>query len=416
MSARSHTKAEERSRRLASGVLIGLFFAIGFLTCLNDIIVPHFKAIFALDYTRATLIQFSFFTAYFVMSPPSGFLIRKLGYKRAIVVGLLVAAGGCLGFYPAAALRLYALFLAALFVLASGFTLLQVAGNPYVALLGPKRLASSRLTLTQAFNSVGTTLAPLVGSWLILPSVSGTATGPATGSMQRPYVAFAAILVTMAVALAVMRLPEARPGDDGAPAGKSAWGHPRLVLGAVGIFLYVGAEVAIGSFLVSFLHDPTVAGLDVHAAARRLSLYWGGAMVGRFVGAVALRRWSPRFVLAAAAVAALGLVTASVVVTGPAAMVSILSVGLFNSIMFPTLFTLAIDGLGDSTGQGSGILCMAIVGGAILPVVQGAAADRFGVHLAFVVPMASYAFIAWYGAFGSVCGKASAPALRPGHS
>jgi FHS family L-fucose permease-like MFS transporter len=399
--------SDMRSRRLASGVLIGLFFVIGFLTCLNDIVIPHFKSIFELDYTRATLVQFSFFAAYFVISPPSGMLIRRWGYKRAIVVGLATAASGCVGFYPAAATRSYPLFLGSLFVLASGFTLLQVAANPYVAVLGPQETASSRLTLTQAFNSVGTTIAPVVGSLLILPptdlgaTASDAARLEATRSVQLPYLAFAGVLVAMTVALSLMKLPEVRPEAAGR-VGSSAWSHAPLVFGTIALFLYVGAEVSIGSFLVSFLRDPSVVGIDARSAARGLSFYWGGAMVGRFLGAGALRRWSPRYVLAAAGGIALLLVASTVALSGRPAMVTILSVGLFNSIMFPTIFTLAIEGLGDRTGQGSGILCMAIVGGAILPVVQGAVADRAGVHLAFLVPMASYAYIAWYGLAGAV--------------
>jgi FHS family L-fucose permease-like MFS transporter len=396
-----------QSRRLASAVLVGLFFAIGFLTCLNDIVIPHFKSIFELDYTRATLVQFSFFAAYFVVSPPSGMLIRRWGYKRAIVVGLTTAATGCLGFYPAAALRAYPLFLGSLFVLASGFTLLQVAANPYVAILGPKETASSRLTLTQAFNSVGTTIAPILGSWLILPTTDlaaaadEAARASATRSVQMPYLAFAGVLIAMSVAFSLMKLPEVRPEKEG-PASSSAWSHSPLVFGTIALFLYVGAEVAIGSFLVSFLRDPAVVGLDARTAARGLSFYWGGAMIGRFLGSAALRKWRPRYVLTVAASVALLLVGATVLLSGRPAMVTILSVGLFNSIMFPTIFTLAIDGLGDRTGQGSGILCMAIVGGAILPVVQGAVADHTSVHLGYLVPMVSYAYIAWYGLAGSV--------------
>lgn len=407
--------------RVASGVLIGLFFAIGFLTCLNDIVIPHFKSIFDLDYTRATLVQFCFFAAYFIASPPSGLIVRKAGYKRAIVVGLATAGVGCIGFYPAAAVRSYPLFLGSFFVLASGFTLLQVAANPYVAVLGPEATASSRLTLTQAFNSVGTTIAPIVGSWLILPQTDLSASAgeaarlAATRSVQVPYLVFAGVLLVMSVSLSVMRLPELRPDEGSGPAasGGRLWSHPPLVFGVLAIFLYVGAEVAIGSFLVSFLRDASVVGVDARTAARGMSFYWGGAMVGRFVGAGALRRWPPRYVLATVAGVALLLVGATVVLSGSAAMVTILSVGLFNSIMFPTIFTLAIDGLGARTGQASGMLCMAIVGGAILPVVQGAVADRIGVHLAFVVPMASYAYIAWYGLSGAVRAPAAPAATEP---
>jgi MFS transporter, FHS family, L-fucose permease len=388
----------EHRRRVASGVLIALFFAIGFLTCLNDVVLPHLKAVFDLDYTRAALVQFSFFAAYFAVSTPSGLLIRRVGYKRAIVVGLAAAAAGCLGFYPAAAWRSYGLFLAALFVLASGFTLLQVAANPYVAVLGPQATAPSRLTLTQAFNSVGTTIAPLVGSWLILPAIAAR---PSASTVQMPYLAFAGVLVAFAVLLGLLRLPDVRP-EGATRAGTSAWSHTPLVLGAVGIFLYVGAEVSIGSYLVSFLRDPSIGALDTHVAARAMSFYWGGAMVGRFAGSVALRKWTPRYVLAVFAAVAFALVLASVASSGHVAVVTILSVGLFNSIMFPTIFTLAIEGLGDATEQGSGILCMAIVGGAILPLVQGAVADHVDLHLAFVVPMASYAYVAWYGLYGSV--------------
>ena len=409
--------SDERRRLVASGVLIGLFFAIGFLTCLNDIIIPHFKTIFELDYTRATLVQFSFFAAYLAISVPSGFLIRKVGYKKAIVVGLSTAAAGCVAFYPAAEWRSYAVFLFALFVLASGFTILQVAANPYVAVLGSRKTASSRLTLTQAFNSVGTTVAPLVGSWLILPSaVKGeTAPPPSASSVQTPYLVFAGVLVAFSALLALLKLPDARP-EGTVMSRRSAWSHPPLVLGALGIFMYVGAEVAIGSFLVNYLSDPAVGVDDVQVAARCMSFYWGGAMIGRFLGAAALRKWPPRHVLTTFALVAFALVTTSVTLTGQVAMIAILAVGFFNSIMFPTIFTLAIDGLGDATGQGSGILCMAIVGGAVVPVVQGAVADRVGVHLAFVVPLVSYAYIAWYGLAGSVLRRSPSGAPSPAGS
>jgi MFS transporter, FHS family, L-fucose permease len=390
----------QRDYRGAAGLLMALFFAIGFLTCLNDIIVPHFKAIFALDYTRAMLIQFSFFTAYFVVSGPSGIAVRKLGYKRAIVLGLGVASLGCLGFYPAAVFRSYNLFLAALFVLASGFTLLQVAMNPYAAILGSRETASSRLTLTQAFNSFGTFLAPFFGAALILSPVEASDHTDAARTVEVPYLAFAAVLAAMGCALALFKLPDARPDEDVA-SGESIWSHAPLVLGAGAIFVYVGAEVSIGSILVSFLREASSGGIDAKTAARCVSIYWGGAMVGRFVGAAVLRTWAPSRVLALFAGVALFLVGATILGSGRAAMASILCVGLFNSIMFPTIFTLAIDGLGSRTGEGSGVLCMAIVGGAIIPVIEGAVADRIGVHAAFLVPLVCYAYIAWYGLVGS---------------
>ena len=394
--------AHQREHRGAVGVLMALFFAIGFLTCLNDIIIPHFKSIFALDYKGAMLIQFSFFAAYFVVSVPSGIIVHKMGYKNAILLGLGVAALGCFGFFPAAVLPSYVLFLAALFVLASGFTLLQVAVNPYAAILGSPETASSRLTLTQAFNSVGTTVAPLIGSALILsPDKGPVDPAVAAHSVQAPYLAFAAILVAMAAALALFRLPEVRPEQEKSGEGESVWSHAPLAFGALAIFVYVGAEVSIGSILVSFLGERTIAALDAKTAASWLLVYWGGAMIGRFAGAAVLRTWLPPRVLGGAGAVAFLLVGATILGTGHFAMFTILGVGLFNSIMFPTIFTLAIDGLGPRTGEGSGVLCMAIVGGALVPVLEGAVADRLGVHVAFVVPLVCYAYIVWYGLVGS---------------
>ncbi|HEY2515175.1 MAG TPA: sugar MFS transporter [Polyangiaceae bacterium] len=413
VAATSVSSATSENHRAAAGVLMALFFAIGFLTCLNDIIIPHFKAIFDLDYTRAMLIQFSFFTAYFVVSPPAGFAIRRFGYKRGILLGLLVAATGCFGFYPAASFRSYPMFLAALFVLASGFTLLQVAANPYVAILGKPETASSRLTLTQAFNSLGTTLAPLFGSALILrPSTNGAPVDPAEASQSvtGPYLALGATLVLMSVALTLFRLPESKAEGNKGSGGLLS--HAPLVFGCVAIFVYVGAEVSIGSILVSFLKEPSAGAMSAETAAKCISFYWGGAMIGRFAGSAILRTWSPPRVLGVFAAAALTLVLATVLLRGNPAVVTILSVGLFNSIMFPTIFTLAIDGLGDRTGEGSGALCMAIVGGALVPVLEGAVADRAGLHLAFLVPAVCYAYIAWYALVGSKARFASAAATE----
>jgi FHS family L-fucose permease-like MFS transporter len=401
-------------------VLTTLFFMWGFLTCLNDIIIPHLKAVFDLNYAQAMMIQFAFFTAYFVVSLPSGLVVKKIGYKGGIIVGLLVAAIGCLLFYPAAGARSYAMFLGALFVLASGITLLQVAANPFVAVLGKPETASSRLTLTQAFNSLGTTIAPAFGSILILStavkSKDELGSLPAlsvavyrlkeAASVQKPYLGLAAALIVLAVAIAAFKLPKIAGSDDVTAAGsdsthKSAWSYRHLVLGALAIFVYVGGEVAIGSFLVNYFKEPNIGGLTEAAGAKLVSFYWLGAMVGRFIGTVTLRMFKPGKVLAVHAVGAVALIALSMATTGSVAVYAILAVGLFNSIMFPTIFTLAIDGLGKHTDQGSGILCMAIVGGALIPVLQGFVADAIGIHHAFIVALVCYIYIAWYGTKGS---------------
>ena len=403
-------------------VLTTLFFMWGFITCLNDIIIPHLKAVFELNYAQAMLIQFAFFTAYFVVSLPSGLIVNKLGYKTGIIIGLLTAGVGCLLFYPAAGARSYPLFLFALFILASGITLLQVAANPFVAILGKPETASSRLTMTQALNSVGTAIAPIFGSFLILANVVKSPAelrqlSPAAAeayrvaeasSVQTPYLGLAAALVVLAIAIGLFRLPKIDAASGGSDVGagadshahKSAWSYRHLVLGAVGIFVYVGAEVAIGSFLVNYFKEPSIGGLTEAQGARYVSLYWSGAMVGRFIGTVTLRFLRPGKVLMFHALAAALLVIATMAFTGSVAMWSIIAVGLFNSIMFPTIFTIAIDGLGKHTGQGSGILCMAIVGGALIPVIQGAVADRIGIHHCFIIPVACYLYIAWYGIAG----------------
>ena len=405
-------------------VLTSLFFMWGFITCLNDILIPHLKAVFTLNYTRVMLIQFSFFTAYAVTSLPSGWLVERVGYKQGIVIGLLTAGLGCLLFYPSAAFQSYNMFLGALFILASGITLLQVAANPYVAILGHPDTASSRLILTQAFNSLGTTIAPLLGSALILSQVVKSAAelkglGAAelesyrqaqAGAVQLPYVVLALVLILIAVCFAVIKLPAveaagATGGSEGAGRRSdqqpSAWGYRHLVLGAVGIFVYVGGEVSIGSFLVNYFGQPELGGLKEADAGRLVSFYWGGAMVGRFLGSYFTRVFKPNLCLAFNAGAAILLVLLSMFTSGPVALWSILAVGLFNSIMFPTIFTLAIDGLGKHTGQGSGILCTAIVGGALIPLLQGFIADRIGIQHAFFIPVLCYAFIVYYGLGGS---------------
>lgn len=413
-------------------VLTSLFFMWGLITSLNDILIPHLKAVFTLSYVQAMLIQFCFFLAYFVVSLPSGFLVEKLGYKGGIIVGLSVAALGCVLFYPAASLRSYPLFLGALFILASGITLLQVSANPYVAILGSPHTASSRLNLTQAFNSLGTTVGPFLGSLVILSvaikppaelqgmnaqQLAANAAAEA-GAVQLPYLGLAAILIVIAVVIALFKLPRVREPElpDDVPEGgaiyhthTSVWAYRHLVLGALAIFLYVGAEVSLGSFLVNFLGRPDVAGLSEHVAGRYLSIYWGGAMVGRFIGVAILARFRPGRVLAFNAVAVVLLLIVTMLFAGRVAMWSLLLVGLFNSIMFPTIFTLALEGLGKFTSEGAGVLCMAIVGGAIVPLLQGVAADHVGVLYSFLIPLACYAYVAFYGLRGHYADFEPAP-------
>lgn len=385
-------------------VVTMLFFMWGFLTCLNDILIPHLKGVFDLNYTQIMLIQFTFFGAYFIMSIPSGSIIAKVGYQKGIVVGLLTSAVGALLFYPAASLISYPLFLTALFVLASGITLLQVAANPYVAVLGRPETASSRLNLTQAFNSLGTTVAPYFGGVLILSSVAGMTPLEEAAMVQMPYVGLAVALAILAVIIWKSKLPViASVEDHHAKSGKlsDALKHRHLVLGAVAIFVYVGAEVSIGSFLVNFLGQPEIAGLPEATAAGFVSYYWGGAMVGRFIGSALLQRVNPGKLLGIFALIASGLVFTTAFTTGSTVMWTILSVGLFNSIMFPTIFTLGIDGLGKLTSQGSSLLIMAIVGGAIIPLGQGALADTIGIQTAFILPAVCYLYIVFYGFIGS---------------
>lgn len=393
--------------RFALTSLTSLFFMWGFITCLNDILIPHLKAVFDLTYVQAMLVQFCFFSAYFLMSVPSGLVVKRLGYQRGIVIGLVIAAIGCMVFYPAAAIHSYPLFLLALFILASGITLLQVSANPFVSLLGPSKTASSRLTMTQAFNALGTTVAPFFGALLILDSVVQSSANAQAGaqSVQLPYIMLSVMLLTLAVIFSQLKLPKIETEQSGEnnqnENSGSAWQYSHLVLGAVGIFIYVGAEVSIGSFLVSFLEQEHIAGLSEATAAQYIAYYWGGAMVGRFVGAVVMQKIAAGKVLAFNSVAAILLVVLAIVSKGQLAMWAILLVGLFNSIMFPTIFSLALKGLGQHTAQGSGILCLAIVGGAVMPLLQGILADTIGVQLSFILPVFCYFYIGYYGLKGS---------------
>ena len=403
------------SRPLA--VVTSLFFMWGFLTCLNDILVPHLKSIFDLSYTQVMLVQFSFFSAYFLFSVPWSKIVNTMGYQRSMVAGLLTMAVGAFLFVPAASAASYPLFLTALLILATGITGLQVAANPYVDLLGKPETASSRLDLTQAFNALGTTTAPKVGGLLILsaaplaieqlrqlaPQALQSYRVQQAASVKMPYTVIGAALVLLAALIGTFNLPKIetasyRPGEK---INDSIWKHPNLLFGVAGIFAYVGAEVSIGSFLVNYFGLPEIAGFSAKTAAGFVSFYWAGAMVGRFLGAPLLRRIKAGYLLGLCAVCAATLVTTSMVMGGHGAMWTILAVGLFNSIMFPSIFSLGVAELGPLTGNGSGLLNMAIVGGAILPVAQGVIADRLGLHHAFILPVICYLYILFYGLSGS---------------
>ncbi len=409
------TANKDYSRPLA--IVTTLFFMWGFLTCLNDILVPHLKSIFDLSYARVMLIQFAFFSAYFLFSVPWSRIVNAIGYQRTMVAGLFTMALGAFLFIPAAVTVSYPLFLTALMVLAAGITGLQVAANPYVVVLGKPETASSRLDLTQAFNSLGTTVAPKLGGLLILsaaplameqlrqftPQALQAYRVQQAASVKLPYTAIGVALVLLAVMIGAFKLPKIevaanRPGEK---VSDSIWKHPNLFFGALGIFAYVGAEVSIGSFLVNYFGLPNIAGMSAQTAAGYVSFYWGGSMAGRFLGAPLLRRFKAGYLLALCAIFAAALVVASMMLGGHTAMWTILAVGFFNSIMFPTIFSLGVAELGPLTGNGSGLLNMAIVGGAILPVIQGAIADQVGLHHAFVLPVICYLYILFYALSGS---------------
>ncbi len=401
----------------ALAVVTTLFFMWGFLTCLNDILVPHLKSIFDLNYAQVMLVQFAFFGAYFIFSIPSAKVIDRIGYQKSMVAGLLTMGLGAFLFVPAASVPSFPLFLFALIVLAAGITCLQVAANPYVTVLGKPETASSRLNLTQAFNSLGTFLAPFFGSLLILSGAAKTQAEiralPAAAlqayrvheaaTVKVPYVGLGIALVVLAIAIGSFKLPQIAHVQHraGEKVNDSMWKHPNLIFGAIAIFVYVGAEVSIGSFLVNYFSQPEIGGLTEKAAANLVAFYWGGAMVGRFIGSGLLQKVKTGGLLGVCAVCAAALVTISMLSSGHFAMWSILLVGLFNSIMFPSIFTLGVAELGPLTGDGSGVLIMAIVGGAIIPVGQGAIADQIGIHHAFFMPVICYLYILFFALSGS---------------
>jgi FHS family L-fucose permease-like MFS transporter len=413
----------------AMSIATTLFFMWGFLTCMNDILIPHLKSIFALSIAEAALIQTAFFGSYFLFAMPAGKLVEYRGYKQTMVVGLLVAAAGAILFIPAAHLASYPLFLGAQVVLAAGITGLQVSANPFVASVGPAATASSRLNLSQAFNSLGTTIAPWVGKVTILASASALTVmevgalsdadraayrAQEASTVTMPYLVITGILLLLAALLASVRLDskehltvDYRPI---AGFGASIWNQKWLLLGAAGIFLYVGAEVSIGSFLIGYFNESNLGSMSAVTAAGLVPYYWGGAMIGRFIGSAVLQRVRTGTLLGLAGAAACVLVLISIFSTGHVAVVSILCVGFFNSIMFPSIFALGLADLGELTSKGSSLLVQAIVGGAIVPYIYGKVADHVGYQQAFFIPAACYVFIAVYG-FAANLRKPLFPAL-----
>ncbi len=422
----------------ALAMVTTLFFMWGFMTSLNDILIPHLKSIFELNYTKVMLVQFAFFTTYALLGIPSGKVVEWIGYKRTMVLGLVTAGIGALLFIPAGKVPSYPLFLGALIVLAAGITALQVSANPYVTVLGPPQTASSRLNLTQAFNSLGTVAGPIFGAFLILRTAGKvqdvTKMSPEAhrayqiheaSTVNIPYLGMALALVLLGLAIAMYKFPRIETTKDYRPSELSKqkggiWRYPHVVFGAIAIFVYVGAEVSIGSFLINYFAQPEIGPLataadggSVHmasAAILRLAtkiigtwvpLYWGGLMVGRFIGSGVLQKANPGKMLSLVALCAAVLVVVSMLTDGGLAVWSILLVGLFDSIQFPTIFTLGVAEMGPLTGEASGLLITAIVGGAIIPELQGVLADRIGIHHAFVLPILCFLYIAWYGVRGS---------------
>jgi FHS family L-fucose permease-like MFS transporter len=468
----SAENAGNKSYTLPLITLTSLFFMWGFITCMNDVLIPHLKNLFHLSYLQSMLIQFCFFGAYFIgsliyfiISYYSGDPINKIGYKKGILLGLLVSAAGCGLFYPAASLAAYGLFLGALFVLGLGFTLLQISANAYVSLLGPEDSASARLNLTQAFNSLGTTIAPVLGGFLILEffSVNGAISAEST---KIPYLIFAGLFILLGIIISMVKLPQFT-SEAVESKGLGALKFTNLKLGVLGIFFYVGGEVAIGSFIISFLKQQDIAGLSEAVSKNYLALYWGGAMIGRFLGAISLNKGisaakkliymvitaaivftvilfivdltfaqisyfivfivlnllaffvgasSPGKTLAVFAAVNVILLLITIFAAGHLAMWCILGIGLFNSIMYSNIFTLSIAGLGKYTSQGSSLLVMAILGGALIPLLQGAIADSIGIQKALFLPVVCYLYLLY---FGYYCwrhlGMVEVGAVKGGH-
>ncbi len=480
------SRENNRSNSTALIVLTSLFFMWGFITCMNDILIPFMKKAFELSRAQSMLVQFSFFTAYFIgalcyfiISARKGDPINKIGYKKGLITGLMLSALGCVLFYPAAELKVYGLFLGALFVLALGFTILQIAANPYVAVLGKPENASSRLNLSQGFNSFGTTIAPIIGGYLVFhyfarwgkalmnadgsPILTDTGTPISAQGVQLPYLIFAGIFILLAGLIWFTHLPKVTGSDD-IETGAGALKYRHLVLGIIAIFMYVGGEVSIGSVLINYMNE--LVGFPEMTAKSYLAFYWGGAMIGRFLGAISLSdmandlkkfmimlavaiasffliyfvvyiesvesgyqfpisnvlpflvfmvinlagfligRSLPARTLMVFSLIVIGMLITTLLTGGMVAIWTVIGIGLFNSIMWSNIFTLAIKDLGKYTSQGSSLLVMAILGGAIIPVIQGAVADVLhGYHYSFFVPIFSYVYLAYYGWKGHIVKK-----------
>lgn len=438
-----------------------LFFMWGFMTVWNDLLIPRFKEAFTLDYVRAMLVQFAFFgaytvgaLAYYLVSMVSGDPINRIGYKNGVIIGLLVAALGSALFYPAAVLNSYNFFLVALFIMGLGFAMLQIAANPYITILGPERTSSSRLNLSQAFNSLGTTIGPIIGGWLIFnvftrPDMHGAE------SVKIPYLWFAGVFCALALFFAFAKLPSFK-NEEAIAHGAGALRHPHTVFGMLAIFMYVGGEVSVGSIVINFLGLPKMGGLTHEAASGYLAYYWGGLMIGRFMGAFALSELKPslkRLLVVAVPISAfaviaavstidnalhygaylalllvafvlgsaspqrmltlfslliIGLLVTGVMTSGELAKWSVLAVGMFCSVMWSNIFSLSIEGLGALKSQGSSLLIMAILGGALLPPLQGALADSYGIPVSLVVPMVAFSYITFFGLYGYRAGRKAA--------
>lgn len=454
--------ADGKTYRGPFAIMTVLFFMWGFMTVWNDVLIPRFKEAFTLSFFQAMLVQFAFFGAYgigslvyFVISTVSGDPINRIGYKNGVIIGLLIAAAGSALFFPAAVLASYPFFLLALFIVGLGFAMLQIAANPYVTILGPEKTASSRLNLSQAFNSLGTTIGPVIGGWLIFTFFTSKDAHGAD-SVKIPYLCFAAVFAMLAVLFKFAHLP-AFTNDGASARGLGALKHPHTALGMLAIFMYVGGEVAVGSAIINYLALPKLGGLAHDAASKYLAYYWGGLMIGRFMGAFALggiranvkhllvalvplaafitiwslagwrdaAHYGPALLLLLAAfflgeagahqmlalfgTVIIGLLLTSMNTSGGIAMWSILAVGLFCSVMWSNIFSLAIEGLGPLKSQASSLLVMAILGGALLPPLQGLIADRYGIQRSFLVPMAGFAYIVFYGIYGYKAGRHPTP-------